>query len=164
MEIKHFGSSLPSGYVVNIHSWENDGDNWKEIAVYGLTKKQAKFYKKLFSKFACENVKKSGIGNKEFYIEEFVSILAGMNSKYNEEIKNTFGFDLTGIDEDDEDKLYEFIETSVNKIELIKIIYEFIGYPDEMQFQSNFMRAVDKIDVYYIENEIVLPSLKKVKL
>jgi hypothetical protein len=35
---------IPSGYQLNIISWENDADNYRTNIIYGLTKEDVQFY------------------------------------------------------------------------------------------------------------------------
>ena len=62
MNIK-FGQTIPKGYVIEIETWENDGDNYKTQTVFGVEEQEIQQYKyilELFHGSHCNNRNKCG--------------------------------------------------------------------------------------------------------
>lgn len=89
------GQDIPTGYGVEITTWENDGDNYKTVSVYGLDKNEVSFIVEFCKHFYSENSQKAkGLGNSENFAKA-VWVEQKLTAKWNVEDKG-YTYDLIG--------------------------------------------------------------------
>ena len=55
--------NMKPGYLLELTTWENDGDNYKTERLYGLTKDEVKFYVHIANQFKSGNQVSGSLGN-----------------------------------------------------------------------------------------------------
>lgn len=156
LAVKYFGQTIPKGYMVEIKSWENDGDDCRDKILTGLSKKDVDFLTLFLEEFrpSCSN---SGYGNDEINDGMIASALLQYAHTYKDQVKKFFHVDLTHINEDED---VEWDELESDDTELYEHLCELLSYP--VQYDYGFCRVFDGIRVYLIEDDIHIPSIKRV--
>lgn len=153
MNIK-FGQTIPKGYVLEIETWENDGDNYKTQTVFGVEEQEIQQYKyilELFHGSRCNNRNKCG--NSEWDVVKYLVIArieSGVKSGQltYEFLDKVLGIqDLEALLNDDEEEYY-----------LNEALTELLGVACE--YDGDFMRVISYVKLYIIEEDIVIPSVK----
>lgn len=152
MNIK-FGQVIPKGYVLEIETWENDGDNYKTQTVFGVEEQEIQQYKyilELFCGLHCDN--RSKCGNTEWdLVKDFViaHIESGVKSGQltPEFINKALCIEnlVEGVDDDQE-------------FELMYSLQELLGNP--VEYDNDFIRVISYVKLYIIEEEIQIPDIK----
>ncbi|BEH88054.1 hypothetical protein [Klebsiella phage phiKp_21] len=147
------GSTIKAGYTVSVTTWENDGDNYQTNDIVGLSKEDAKMFIDTLPIFKSVNSKKKGLGNKELNINQYLG-------KFEDLINNNiitvsfaekyFGYINPNSDYDEDEQQDTIIEA----------LSEILGYP--VEYDYGFIRVVEKVQVLYFDEDIVIPSGLKV--
>ncbi|AIZ02495.1 hypothetical protein AVV67_gp293 [Escherichia phage vB_EcoM_VR25] len=154
MNIK-FGQTIPKGYVIEIETWENDGDNYKTQTIFGVEEQEIQQYKyilELFQGSHCNYPDKCG--NSEWDVVKdlvIAHIESGVKSGQltSEFINKTLCIEnLENLVEGDNDQEFE----------LLYSLQELLGEP--VEYDSDFMRVVSWVKLYIIEEEIQIPNVK----
>lgn len=151
MNIK-FGQTIPKGYVIEIETLENDGDNYKTQTIFGVEEQEIQQYKyilELFQGSHCNNRNKCG--NSEWDIVKdliIAHIESGVKSGQltPEFINKTLC--IENLVEGDNDQEFE----------LLCSLQELLGEP--VEYDSDFIRVVSWVKLYIIEEEIQIPNVK----
>lgn len=160
--INMFGQTIEAGYVIEITSWENDGDYTQSNVLTGLTKKEVEFYSewlKSYGPFA--GINSPLMGNEDFNFVKAMTHLHSFREKYMHEIESCLDIDLYDVDSIElalQDK--EFCEYNYDM--LYDAICGLLGKP--VRYDYGFVRVYDGIRVYELSDKIVLPKLKRVKI
>ncbi len=153
MNIK-FGQTIPKGYVVEIETWENDGDNYKTQTIFGVEEQEIQQYKyilELFHGSHCNNPDKCG--NSEWdVVKDFIiaHIESGVKSGQltPEFINKTLCIE----------NLENLVEGgNGQEFELLCSLQELLGEPVEY---DSVLRVVSWVKLYIIEEEIQIPNVK----
>ncbi|AIZ01924.1 hypothetical protein VR5_137 [Escherichia phage vb_EcoM-VR5] len=155
MEIK-FGQTIPKGYVIEIETWENDGDNYKTQTIFGVEEQEIQQYKyilELFQGSHCNNRNKCG--NSEWDVVKHL-IIAHIESgvKSGQLTPDFINKTLCIENLVDGDNGQEF--------ELMCSLQELLGEP--VEYDSDFMRVVSWVKLYIIEEEIQIPKVKALNM
>lgn len=157
MNIK-FGQVIPKGYVLEIETWENDGDNYKTQTVFGVEEheiSQYKFILGLFKGSHCNNRSKCGNGDWDIVKHLVIAhIESGAKSGQltPEFLDKVLGIpDLETLLNDDEEEYY-----------LNEALTELLGIACE--YDGDFMRVVEQVKLYIIEEEIQIPDVKAINM
>ncbi len=151
MNIK-FGQTIPKGYVIEIETLENDGDNYKTQTIFGVEEQEIQQYKyilELFQGSHCNNRNKCG--NSEWDIVKdliIAHIESGVKSGQltPEFINKTLC--IENLVEGDNDQEFE----------LLCSLQELLGEP--VEYDSDFIRVVSWVKLYIIEEEIQILNVK----
>ena len=158
MEIK-FGQTIPKGYVIEIETGENDGDNYKTQTIFGVEEQEIQQYKyilELFQGSHCNNRNKCG--NSEWDVVKdlvIAHIESGVKSGQltSEFINKTLCIEnLENLVEGGNDQEFE----------LLCSLQELLGEP--VEYDSDFMRVVSWVKLYIIEEEIQIPNVKALNM
>ena len=158
MNIK-FGQTISKGYVIEIETWENDGDNYKTQTIFGVEEQEIQQYKyilELFQGSHCNNRNKCG--NSEWNVVKdlvITHIESGAKSGQltPEFISKTLCIEnLENLVEGDNDQEFE----------LLCSLQELLGEPVECD--SDFMRVVSWVKLYIIKEEIQIPNVKALNM
>ena len=158
MNIK-FGQTIPKGYVIEIETWENDGDNYKTQTIFGVEEQEIQQYKyilELFQGSHCNNRNKCG--NSEWDVVKdlvIAHIESGVKSGQltPEFINKTLCIkNLENLVDDDNGQEFE----------LMCSLQELLG--DPVEYDSDFMRVVSWVKLYIIEEEIQIPNVKALNM
>ena len=155
MEIK-FGQTIPKGYVIEIETWENDGDNYKTQTIFGVEEQEIQQYKyilELFQGSHCNNRDKCG--NSEWDKVQDLIIVHIESGVKSGQLTPEFLDKVLGIE-----NLETLIEEGDDKqeFELLCSLQELLGEP--VEYDSDFMRVVSWVKLYIIEEEIQIPNIK----
>lgn len=157
-----FGQTIESGYIIDIISWENDGDDTQSTVLTGLTKKQVEFYSEWLELYgASAGLGDECMGNETFNFVKAMTHLHGFREKYMNEIDSCLDIDLYDVDSIElalQDK--NFCE--YNHDMLYNAICGLLGEP--VRYDYGFVRAYDGMRVYQLSDKVVLPKLKSCKI
>ncbi len=126
---------IPQGYIIEITTWENDGDNYKTEKLNGLSKEKCLFYKNIAEAFYRTNSSKHGFGNKECgsgIREKFIEL-------FGEKYKELYCQDE--VKEDIEENLGYWISDC---------FYDVIGTWND----DDYWRVVDNYKIYFVPKAI----------
>lgn len=146
------GTAIPKGFIVEIESWENDGDHYGTVMNTGLTKEQADFLVKIARAFVSKNGSytnrsASGFGNDEIsfsVITFLVKTICELQEESSKSVLERFG--LT--------KYFEF-----DKGDWISFLNEYVT-GDSVEYDWGFCRVVETIKVSYLSEDFVVPDIK----
>ena len=155
MNIK-FGQTIPKGYVIEIETLENDGDNYKTQTIFGVEEQEIQQYKyilELFQGSHCNNRDKCG--NSEWDKVQDLIIVHIESGVKSGQLTPEFLDKVLGIE-----NLETLIEEGDDKqeFELLCSLQELLGEP--VEYDSDFMRVVSWVKLYIIEEEIQIPNIK----
>lgn len=135
--------SIPKGYQLQIHSWENDADHPGVEILNGLSKEDVKFYVDLLSTYFGSHNRP---GNKETFgngmdtdmgeVAAAIQKTLAKHPKVSSDVKRTF--DFSDIDEEDED--YEDRISDACR----EVMDDLLGGSEDYDF-----RVFDSFEVYY---------------
>lgn len=137
------GLDIKPGYMIEISSWENDGDNYTKQYFYGLREDEVKMFEYIlpFFKSRCNN--SVCFGNEEF-IDVEKDILDYLYSSLQ-----------TG-------KLtIDFVQKYFTPTDLLNSIRLILG--TGVDYDYDFIRVFEEMHVYEIENHITTQPLKFIK-
>lgn len=121
---------IPTGYQLQVTTWENDADDYKTQKISGLSFNEVLFYVELASKFVSINAKVPGLGNEDHDDETLKEVL-------DEVMNNHFlGMTLEKRLESPAFSIREFVES---------ILGTPVGYEDD------FCRVFDSYKVLYFD-------------
>ncbi|ATN93098.1 hypothetical protein CPT_Melville_124 [Salmonella phage Melville] len=158
------GQVIPKGFIVRIHSWENDADNYSTQTLYGLTSLEIIELKTVLKIFKSSS--EDGFGNEDFsevgesiavaYIE---LIEAGKISV--EFAKKFLAFDYPGElnDYEYDDFIERWAKSAIayrSKGGMDKI-RKLLGYPEYYDF--DFVRVFESMEVAHIDEELHIPDI-----
>lgn len=159
MNIK-FGDVIPKGYYAVISSWENDGDHNSDIVYAGLDEKDIEYLLILLPQFNSKNSRtKKGVGNSDVDPEQLANVIfeADPDGVYKDQLYKFFEvkYELLKAccDEDEYDDL--FIEADI-----YDKLTDLIGFP--VDYEYGFVRVFESMVVYYLDEQLVIPTPKKV--
>lgn len=157
MNIK-FGQIIPKGYVLEIETWENDGDNYKTQTIFGVEEHEIQQYKyvlELFHGSHCNNRNKCG--NEDWDVVKHL-VIAHIDSGVKsgqltpEFLDKVLGIqDLEALLNDDEEAYY-----------LNEALTELLGMACE--YGGDFMRVISYVKLHIVEEEIQIPSVKALNM
>lgn len=157
-----FNKRFPSGYVLQVDSWENDGDQNLQEMLYGLTLEEVKFYIDFLPYLeSCHNSVK-GMGNEDFNSYKTFSVLMDLYPKHKEVISSLFpGYKMEEMYQDEEVDLYKPIYG-----QLISQLYSLITslVSDPVEYEGCFVRVYDGHKVFFLKEDVVIPALKEVQV
>ncbi|WPK28989.1 hypothetical protein [Escherichia phage vB_EcoP_EP32B] len=157
------GSTIPKGYVIDVTTWENDGDNYKTKTLFGVEEHELQQFKYLLKKFKSRHSSTKAeryCGNTLFsdcslLIYEYLVEGLFSDQLYPEFIKKVFDIevDLGNKSEEDESRVFD----------LFQGLIDILGHASEY-YDYDFLRVVERVEFAYIEEEIVLPTVKMIDL
>lgn len=165
------GSTIPKGYVIDVTTWENDGDNYKTKTLFSVEEHELQQFKYLLKKFKSRHSSTKAeryCGNTPFsdcslLIYEYLVEGLFSDQLYPEFIKKVFDIevDLGNKSEEDESRVFDLF--FVKGDEVSKGLIDILGHASEY-YDYDFLRVVERVEFAYIEKEIVLPTVKMIDL
>lgn len=146
---------IPTGYQLQIHSWENDLDSKKINTFNGLTKEDVCFYIELLQLFRSRNAyERKGWGNGSIDMNMFSYQLEQLLKRHTDISKDTR--ELWTLENIDTDEYDQFEDDEIKFESLYDNIVDLIGYPECAAYSDMeyFSRVFDKVDVYLIESPL----------
>lgn len=145
------GDVIKKGFVVDIQSWENDGDDYKNLVTTGLTKAQADFLALIARAFISKNGSRinrsaSGFGNDEMHSGVVDFLVETVDSLVDERDSVLERFDLVDYKNMDQDEWLDFL-------------YIYITDSPE-QYDCDFCRVVETITIKELPEDFVVPAYK----
>ena len=153
MNIK-FGQTIPKGYVIEIETWENDGDNYKTQTVFGVEEQEIQQYKyilELFHGSHCNNRNKCG--NSEWDVVKHLVIDHIASGVKSGQLTHEFLSKVLGVED-----LDALLNGDDEEYYLNEALTELLGMACE--YDGDFMRVISYVNLYIIEEEIQIPSVK----
>ncbi|EIP2092505.1 hypothetical protein AYADHXPP_CDS0141 [Escherichia phage 235Ecol030PP] len=165
------GSTIPKGYVIDVTTWENDGDNYKTKTLFGVEEHELQQFKYLLKKFKNRHSStkaKHYCGNTPFsdcssIIYEYLVEGLFSDQLTPEFIKKVFDIevDLGNKSEEDEERVFDLFFISGDEVS--QGLIDILGHASEY-YDYDFLRVVESVEFAYIEEEIVLPTVKMINL
>ncbi len=165
------GSTIPKGYVIDVTTWENDGDNYKTKTLFGVEEHELQQFKYLLKKFKSRHSSTKAehyCGNTLFsdcssIIYEYLVEGLFSDQLTPEFIKKVFDIevDLGNKSEEDEERVFDLFFISGDDVS--QGLIDILGHASEY-YEYDFLRVVEHVEFAYIEEEIVLPTVKMVDL
>lgn len=165
------GTTIPQGYVIDVTTWENDGDNYKTKTLFGVEEHEILQFQYLLKKFKsrysstkieryCGNCLFS---EQSLFIYEYLVEGLFSDQLYPEFIKKVFRIevDLGNKSEEDEERVFDLFFVNGNKV--LEGLINILGNASEY-YDYDFLRVVESVKYSYIEEEIVLPTVKMFNL
>lgn len=154
-----FNQTIKKGFYIEVQSSENDGDMTMTISHSGLSEEQVNVMVKLFPLFnssGLRNVREFGntVEESDFchdiFLETVQNVLKDLDKKVVDDFLgcDIMFTDLNDCTTEDYDLLYEQICSFVKE--------NILGYSD-----FYFFRCTDKIEVYYLKEDVIIPSVEK---
>lgn len=165
------GSTIPKGYVIDVTTYENDGDNYKTKTLFEVEEHELQQFKYLLKKFKSRHSSTKAehyCGNTPFsdcspIIYEYLVEGLFSDQLQPEFIKKVFGIEVDLGDKSEEDEARAFDLFFVKGDEISQGLIDILGYASEY-YDYDFLRVVERVEFAYIEEEIVLPTVKMVDL
>lgn len=136
---------IPAGYMLQVRTWENDGDNYNTNTLYGLNEAEVRFYLDLCDYFNDK-------GNDYLKVNEVL--------KFCEERFHLHKFFFSR-------KYLETWQLVFKEWSLDDELREFLGNPSEHYWSGNenedFFRTVEDVKVYYVPEDLKELSETKFK-
>lgn len=165
------GTTIPQGYVIDVTTWENDGDNYKTKTLFGVEEHEILQFQYLLKKFKSRHSSTKAeryCGNGLFseqslFIYEYLVEGLFSDQLYPEFIKKVFHIevDLGNKSEEDEERVFDLFFVNGNKV--LEGLINILGNASEY-YDYDFLRVVESVKYSYIEEEIVLPTVKMFNL
>lgn len=152
----NFGQVIPRGFAISCTSWENDGDDYQENAIYNVKPSHTKCWLAVVKCFASNNTDPNGMGNEDYSGDAFFEYCVEHEDITPEFCEEIFGFVLPHGDytEDEFDaRLEDFYQVQYKAMEKIQ---KLIGVP--VQYDYDFMRVAETFKLFYIIEDIVIPE------
>ena len=146
------GEVIPYGFIVEIESWENDGDHYDTIVHTGLTPNDVEFFKLVEPLFNSKNSNKNpGYGNSDFDESMVVDLWELMNENpwSEKEFEKYTGITKSTVDPDS----YEV--TCVDNIRS-KIMNNITCH--SVDYDYDFIRVVEAVSIWYNREEVKIPE------
>lgn len=145
------GDVIKKGFVVDIESWENDGDDYKNLVTTGLTKAQADFLVVVARAFVSRNGSYTnrdarGFGNDEINEDVVEFLVQTADALVDERDSVLERFDLVDYKDMDQEEWLDFL-------------YGFITDSPE-QYDWEFCRVVETITIKELAEDFVVPEYK----
>lgn len=149
------GQHIPAGLLVQITSWENDGDDYRTEDLYNFPEKHIN---ELLTVLQWFSAKESDLGNQEVHIEVLAERL--INAYHEGSLSKEFiqsYFKLPSLPREDalEEEFNAFYD-AVNS-NILDDFYKFLSYP--VQYDYGHCRCVSNVSIRRIEEDIIIPEL-----
>jgi hypothetical protein len=135
--------TIPQGYQIQIHSWENDSDHRRVKTISGLTKEDVQFYIELTKLFYSMNAwgTSKGFGNSAPNPHDLNTAVIGVINSHPSVSVMTHGLWNDPDFPDDIDIIYDTL------IEFV------LGFPEDYD-NVYFCRVFESMDIYFVPNDI----------
>lgn len=160
-----FNKKFPSGYVLQVDSWENDGDQSLQEMLYGLTLEEVKFYVAFLPYLESCHSDVKGMGNEEYSSYQTFSVIMDLYPKHKEVISSLFpGYNFKHMYSEHKKEEVELDKPIYGQ--LIDQMYELITslVSDPVEYEGQFVRVYNGHKVFFLKEEIIIPALKEVRI
>lgn len=153
-----FNKRFPAGYVLQVDSWENDGDHSLLEMSYGLTLDQVKFYIAFLNSL-------EGLENNDYEPYSVFAVLAKLHPLHRQVIDNLFveyHFERLIISYNNGNLELEKLKYGSIIDRMYDLITSLLG--DPVEYEGRFVRVYDGHKVFLLKEEVVIPALKEVNI
>lgn len=157
-----FGETIPKGYILEVTSWENDGDDYDTIQKRGASFELIDVVTRLFPLFKCKhNRPDKGFGNtSEGEVDNWDLVEASwfaLKDLDKELVYKVLGCDILSLDFESEDDISnEVIDNFGSKIKDF-VRNHITGYSEFYDF-----RVAEQLKVYFLKEDVIIPSVATV--
>ncbi|AZU98360.1 hypothetical protein SEPL_009 [Salmonella phage SE_PL] len=156
------GAHIPKGYTVCITSWENDGDDYDNNFIRGIQTKEE--VNQLLHIMTWFSHREEDMGNEDIQHEEILERLhqGHIDGIFTPEFVNKhFDLELPAVDCTDEefDDWLDSVVLNNGYNDVEDFIHQTLGYP--VQYDSDFARMVERVHVYFFEEDLHIPDAPK---
>lgn len=157
-----FGQKIPKGYLTAFHSSENGGDFSHTVTKTGLSKIEADVILALFPLFKSNNSRgrnRTTYGNviddDDIDVYSFLeAVQKRLQHLDKNDVDKVLGCAIMNVDLESEDL--------DNELDLFESISDYVKDMMLGYSQDYFFRYSDKIDVYYLPGDVIIPNVEKV--
>ena len=156
----NFGQTVPKGFIVEVVSWENDGDNYETIQKFEASSGFFEVVQSLAPLFKSQSNNKGCFGNT---MDGEVDMLSLAEAAFIElgpmeapVVSKVLGYDLLSLDFESEqipDEEFEIAGDAVAKF----VRENMTGYSEWYEF-----RVIDQVKVYYLPEDIIIPQVEEI--
>lgn len=158
-----FGETIPKGYILEVTSWENDGDDYDTIQKRGVSTGLVDVVTKLFPLFKSKHSRndRTGFGNtSENEVDNWDLVEASwfaLKELDKQIVYRVLGCDIMSLDfESDDDISDEVIEDIGDKLKDF-VRSNITGYSEYYDF-----RVAEQLKVYYLSEDVIIPSVETI--
>ena len=149
------GQHIPAGYLIQVRSWENDGDDYRTENIYAVQPDHVNQFLRVLQWFEA---KEDDLGNEEMH---YIVLAERLLNEYHEGTltKDFIEKYFTLPELIREDALEEEFEAFYDAVpdDIFDDFYVFLSEP--VQYDYGFCRNVEKVEVILIEEDIIIPVL-----
>ncbi len=160
------GNTIKQGYMVQVNSWENDGDASRTVTLTGLSEETSRMLHAILPHFASVNDRSGGIqkfGNcsilseddEDFspYHNRTVTDFIDCIETYREKYPNTFDDFMFGDDSFEEGETFVDLDMETKMDAYHDALCGVLGYAVEY-CEPYFFRVFDGMVIHYIDRDI----------
>ena len=154
------GTTVPKGYVLEIVSWENDGDDYDTCFVKGIDDISLLNELLVFVQWFAHS--SNDMGNDDILHEEILSRLwdcikkGTITEAFFARFLSDVEYPTIGDDYAHDDWL-DRVASSDGYSEVEDLVHSLIGYP--VNYESNFARCVDNVRIYHFDQAFKVPDM-----
>lgn len=155
-----FGQTIPKGFVVEVTSWENDGDDYQTIQKFEASGAFVEVIQRLAPLFKSRCNNKGCFGNtSEGNVDMFNLAEAAYERLKPMEasvVYKVLGYDILSLQFENEAIPFEKFE------EAGEAVKEFVR--NNMTSWSEYydFRVVEEVKVYYLEEDVIIPHVEEI--
>lgn len=157
------GTFIPKGYVIELVTWENDGDNYKTRYHFGCDELDIQFFELIKPYFISHHDRRNSIrryGNSEYDAEMAVDFIELLNQfcHLEKSFDKFLGLRLSMYDFEKDDYTSDFS----HELFCDKVIKNITDYP--IEYCQDFIRVLESVEIYHNANDYVVPELPLTKI
>lgn len=159
MKLK-FGQTIPKGYIVEVTSWENDGDDYDTIQKFEadsgfveVVKRLAPLFKSRCNNKGCFGNTMDGEVDMMMLAEAAFIALGPMEAPV---VYKVLGYDILSLDFEGETTPDEEFEKAGEAVK------EFVR--NHMSGWSEYydFRVIEEVKVYYLPEDVIIPQVEEI--
>ena len=154
-----FGQTIPKGYIVEVTSWENDGDNYDTIQKFEASKEFVDVVTCLAPLFKSRCNNRGRFGNTSDGDVDMTMLaeaaFAALGHLKAPDVYKVLGYDILSLDFENYTNSEEFETAGEAVKEFVR--NHMTGWSEYYDF-----RVVEKVNVYLLEDDVIIPQVKKI--
>lgn len=153
-----FGQTIPKGFIVEVSSWENDGDDYETIQKQGVSSAYIEVVQRLFPLFKSRCNNKGCFGNTcDGEVDLYNLAEAAYDALKNMEqevVYKVLGYDILALQYENEAIPFETFEQAGKAVQEF-VLDNITGYSEYYDF-----RVAETLKVYYLPDDVIIPSVE----
>jgi hypothetical protein len=150
-------SLRPSGYELQVTTWENDGDNVQTKLMGGLEKEDIYFYIELVGHFKSNSSPNClGLGNAEVDRDVLVPLIDGLLAKHTNISPKVKAFWTLDQEDEEAGTLEDSLLDYKFDLYIDNLSYTILG---QSSYEYNFCRVLDHFKVKFVPAEVTITDV-----